>query len=103
MESRLSSSDEVEEDGEPRSLQAEMACGLLSHGREHQSYSEMSPAVRPNTIYFAIFIVNWDAVSIKWVIWCKLTGQTRPTVGFKSLFTSSLGLCVLTHSLFFFF
>lgn len=51
MESRLSSSEEVEEeDGHPRSLQAEMPLGLLSHGREHQSYSEMSPAVRPNTI-----------------------------------------------------
>lgn len=66
MESRLSSSEEVEEeDGHPRSLQAEMPLGLLSHGREHQSYSEMSPAVRPNTIEFEIFIVNWEVTSLQ--------------------------------------
>lgn len=64
MESRLSSSEEVEEDGDPRSLKAEMTCDLFSHGREYQSYSEMSPVLRPDTIYFEIFIVNWEAISL---------------------------------------
>lgn len=64
MESRLFSSEEVEEDEEPGSLQDEIPCGLFSHGGENQLYAELSLEVRPNTVLFEIFIVNWDVTGL---------------------------------------
>lgn len=50
MESKFSFSEELDKDGDPRSLQGEIPSGLFSHNGENEIYSELSLAFRPNII-----------------------------------------------------